>query len=161
MAKNKLTWDEAASAAENARAQLPAMAREYFERGRELLAGETTPETLHAFRLRTKRLRYTLELFRPLYGPGIEKCLKALRGLQRPLGDLSDCRSAHELALEALPDPTSPDRRRIERHLAARAAKCRAEFQDSWRNAFDAPGEEARWRRYLSRPGTTRSAPPR
>jgi CHAD domain-containing protein len=157
----KLTWDENASAAENARAQLPALAGVYFERGRELLAGETTPESLHAFRLRTKRLRYTLELFRPLYGPGIENYFKALRGLQRSLGDLHDCVSAREVIVEALPDPASPDRGRIERHLDARAAQCRAEFQNSWRKAFDAPGEEARWRRYLSRPAAIRPAPRR
>ena len=47
--------------------------RRYFKEGREALAPGATWEAMHAFRLRTKRFRYTLETFRDFYGPGIEK----------------------------------------------------------------------------------------
>src|SRR5580692_6953009 len=57
------------SASENARSILPKMARRYFEAGRKAIEGKRPPGELHAFRLKTKRFRYTLELFSPLYGP--------------------------------------------------------------------------------------------
>ena len=78
------------SAAENARLVLPKMARKYFEAGRKAIEGKQPPEELHGFRLETKRFRYTLELFRPLYGPNLDRYLKALRELQGALGKVSD-----------------------------------------------------------------------
>ena len=54
------------------------------------LRARSPPEELHGFRLETKRFRYTLELFRPLYGPNLDRYLKALRELQGALGKVSD-----------------------------------------------------------------------
>ena len=45
----------------------------------------------HAMRIATKRLRYTLETFAPLYDDGLKAELKALRRLQEALGRLHDC----------------------------------------------------------------------
>ncbi len=45
----------------------------------------------HAMRIATKRLRYTLETFAPLYDDGLKAELKALRRLQEALGSLHDC----------------------------------------------------------------------
>src|SRR5271154_7497990 len=78
------------SAEENARVVLPKMARKYFEAGRKAIEGKRPPDELHGFRLETKRFRYTLELFRPLYGPQMDRYLKALRELQGALGKVSD-----------------------------------------------------------------------
>ncbi len=69
---------------------LPKMARKYFEAGRKAIEGKRPPDELHGFRLKTKRFRYTLELFRPLYGPNLDRYLKALRELQGALGKVSD-----------------------------------------------------------------------
>jgi len=68
----KFKWDETATAARNARSELPMASQRYFRAGRETLGSETTPAELHAFRLRTKRFRYSLELFRPIYGPTLD-----------------------------------------------------------------------------------------
>src|SRR5579884_2208612 len=65
-------WEEKRPVAENARAHLPTLLREYFQAGRELVAARPAPADLHAFRLRTKRLRYTLELFAPVYGARLD-----------------------------------------------------------------------------------------
>src|SRR5215472_10284639 len=101
--KEARKWDEAGSAGENARAQLPAVAGAYFREGRKLLAGSPSPDDLHGFRLKTKRLRYTLELFRGCYSSPLEQRLEALRAVQTLLGDLNDCVAAERIASNALP----------------------------------------------------------
>lgn len=150
MAKAKAAWDEQASAAQNARDRLPALAQEYFERGREAAGAEATPAAMHQFRLRTKRLRYTLEMFKGFYGPGLETCLGRLREVQRLLGDANDCAVTLRLLDGAAP-AASPARRRLEGFLRARAAARLTEFRAHWQKSFDAAGQEARWRRYLGR----------
>jgi CHAD domain-containing protein len=64
----RATWDERVDAAANARRELPRLAADYFARARKLLAEDPPPAKLHALRLDTKRLRYTLELFRAVAG---------------------------------------------------------------------------------------------
>lgn len=132
--------DPTQTAAKNARALLPKMARRYFEAGREAIDNKTPPEELHAFRLETKRFRYTLELFRPLYGPTLERYLHELRQLQSALGKVSDYQA-------------------IQRVLADRKLKSEIEhalrgklkgLRQSWR-AFDSEGQLKRWRAYLGR----------
>ncbi len=150
MAKAKTVWDEALSAAQNAGYRLPALVDAYFERGRAAAVADATPAALHNFRLRTKRLRYTLEMFRPFYGPGLESCLGRLREVQRFLGDANDCAATLRL-LGGTALASSAAGRRLETFLKSRAAERVAQFRDYWGNTFDAEGEEARWRRYLGR----------
>ncbi len=45
----------------------------------------------HAMRIAAKRLRYSLEVFEPLYGPALGPSLRAARDMQTLLGDLHDC----------------------------------------------------------------------
>ncbi len=128
------------SAVENARALLPKMARRYFEAGRKAIADKRPVDKLHAFRLETKRFRYTLELFRPLYGPNLDRYLKALRELQGALGKVSD--------YQAIGRVLANDREltsQIERALKGKVKDLRG----SWK-AFDSPGQLKRWRTYLA-----------
>lgn len=46
---------------------------------------------LHAMRIAAKKLRYTLEIFTPLYGNHLEKHLPKVRRIQVTLGNLHDC----------------------------------------------------------------------
>src|SRR5271154_3496172 len=78
------------SVAANAREVLPKMARKYFQAGRDAISEKKPAGELHAFRLQTKQFRYTLELFRPVYGPQLDRYLKALHELQGALGKISD-----------------------------------------------------------------------
>lgn len=48
-------------------------------------------EELHAMRIAAKRLRYTLEIFSPLYTSEMKPYLKALRQAQELLGEIHDC----------------------------------------------------------------------
>lgn len=139
------------NAAANARMLLPKMARKYFAAGRKAIHGKRPPEELHAFRLKTKRFRYTLELFRPLYGPNLERYLKSLRELQGALGKVSD--------YQAIQRVLGDDRELKAQIDKALKAKLR-DLRQTWRQ-FDAEGKLKRWRTYLggehSRPAVKRA----
>ena len=62
-----IAWNRRLTAALNASRTLPLMMRYYFVQGRELLATDPPPAELHVLRLATKRVRYTLELFPPVF----------------------------------------------------------------------------------------------
>ena len=140
------------SAAENARLVLPKMAHKYFEAGRKAIEGKRPPEKLHGFRLETKRFRYTLEFFRPLYGPNLDRYLKALRELQGALGKVSDYQ-----AIQRVLASDGELKKQIEHTLKGKVK----DLRHIWR-AFDSEGQLKRWRTYLARdhskPRTKRSA---
>jgi Flp pilus assembly CpaE family ATPase len=92
--------------------------------------------------LDTKRLRYTLELFRPCYGPGLEARLQGLQRVQQLLGEVNDA-----VATAALLPMGARGRRFLENRAVAKAR----EFRKHWAEAMDAPGQEDRWTAYLSR----------
>lgn len=48
-------------------------------------------EELHEMRIAAKRLRYTLEIFAPLYEKRLEPPIKVVKEIQTLLGDLHDC----------------------------------------------------------------------
>lgn len=48
-------------------------------------------EELHAMRIAAKRLRYTMEIFSPLFESELKPYLKVMRQVQEMLGDIHDC----------------------------------------------------------------------
>jgi CHAD domain-containing protein len=147
--KKQSGWDLDASAAENAKARLPALARKYFAKGRKLMAEEPGRKDLHRFRLRTKFVRYSIELFTSCYGPEIQMCLSSLQKIQTFLGDINDCVTTQEMIAGIL-EAESEERRRIERSLDRRAERLEAQLRRYWRTSFDKPGEMERWTEFLS-----------
>ena len=129
------------SAAQNAKALLPKLAEKYFKAGRRAARAERTPKQLHNFRLRTKKFRYSLELFQPVYGAGLERHLNELHELQSTLGKLSDYHSVLALLKD---DP------KMEAKLERATRKKLKEFQDQWA-AFDSRGQLKRWKSFLSK----------
>jgi CHAD domain-containing protein len=129
------------NAAENARVLLPKLLEKYFQAGRKAAKGETSPKKLHGFRLATKQFRYSLELFRPLYGPSIEGKLSTLSGLQGVLGKLSDYHSVRTLIKGDKP---------LEAELDRATEKKLKEFREQWA-AFDTKGQLKGWKAYLAR----------
>ena len=140
------------SVAANAREVLPKLARKYFEAGRDAVSEKRAPDELHGFRLETKRFRYTLELFRPVYGPQLDRYLKSLHQLQGALGKVSDYQAIRRV-LEG--------DRAIQAHLRHTLKRKVRDLRHEWR-AFDSAGELKRWRSYLaghhSQPRTRRAA---
>jgi len=138
-------WDEKVDASANAEKFLPALVAGYFQKGREILANNPAPPELHALRLATKSLRYTLELFRPCYGPGLVERLDALRSLQQVLGEINDTAAAARLVGRR----KSAEARKVKGFLETRRAAKSEEFRNRW-TEFDAPGKEHWWTHYLA-----------
>lgn len=145
MAKRKIKWDEHTTAAANARRILPRLAAGYFKEVRDFLATDREPKEFHRMRLASKRVRYTLELFRPCYGPGLEERLDALKTLQDALGDLNDAVATMHL----LGGRTGEE---VEKFLSARAEEKAQEFRVHWTESFDAPKQEQWWLGFLRKP---------
>ena len=146
----RIAWDERQKASPNARKHLPRLVSDYFALGREILAGQNDPAHLHALRLATKRLRYTLELFRPCYGPGLETRLAALQKNQQMLGEINDTVAA-ERAVKQIWDGHAAQQTRVEQFLRTQGQGKAHEFQKHWAEQFDAPGQERWWTSYLAR----------
>jgi len=136
-------WDRTKSAEENASRKLPALVGSYFRAGQALFAAKATARSLHKFRLETKRFRYTLELFQPCYGPGLEERLQLLRNIQDVLGEINDCATTHKL-LEAQPAGFT---KFLERRMALKTRQLRR----CWQEAFDGAECERWWTNYLAR----------
>jgi CHAD domain-containing protein len=151
---HQVRWDERTGATANARRELPRLAASYFAQVRALLANDPSPAKLHRLRLLTKRLRFTLELFRPCYGPGLETRLAALRRIQQSLGEVNDSTAAARLISKSM-STASPQRARLLRFLEERAAVKAQEFRKDWAEVFDAPGQEIWWTTYLARHART------
>lgn len=150
MARAKtIDWDKKNGAAENAESHLPTVVRDYFAEVRSVLARDPAPAELHQLRLASKRLRYTLELFRPCYSRGLETRIERLKEIQTLLGDCNDAVVTAARVNQLF--TTRAERTRFRKILEKRAADKAARFQRQWTKSFDAPGEEASWIAYLSR----------
>ena len=143
-------WSERSGPGANAKRALPRMMSDYFVQVREALRAKTSPADLHKIRLASKKVRYTLELFRPCYGPGLEERLAALKEVQTSLGDVNDAVAAAELIRDVM--PRSPRRKALRAYLKKRAAEKAEEFRVHWMETFDAEGRERWWLDFLRKP---------
>ena len=143
MAK-RIKWDEAATAAQNARRKLPVLVKEYFAAGRMITRGKPSPAVIRRFTLRTRRFSYTLELFQSCYGPRLAQRLEALRRVEQFSEELHACAAARR-TLGKMSDI------RLRRFLDGRAVSKLAEFRAFWTAEVDAKGQERAWREYLAR----------
>jgi CHAD domain-containing protein len=136
-----MRWKPDRSAIENAGNVLPKIVERYFAAGRKAADGTRSPQELHRFRIKTKRFRYTLELFRPVYGTRLEREIKPIRDLQSVLGKLHD----YHMMAEMLKDD-----RALQAKLQRRAKKKLKEFHEQW-VAFDSKDRLKRWKAFLIR----------
>lgn len=157
--KTSMEWDAMAGAGENARRQMPGVVAEFFLLGREAAASGGDAVRLHAFRLSAKRFRYTLELFHPLYGPGLVARIEAVRKIQSMLGDRQD----FAVLSARLRNTLMPSEALLEAlHACEEKGRMLEErFAAYWHDEFDVAGAELRWVRYLMRrPSAPRRAAP-
>jgi CHAD domain-containing protein len=88
----------------------------------ELLSYDTyvhQPESitqLHEMRIAAKHLRYTMEIFEPLYDGGLKKPLKTVRDAQEMLGDIHDC----DVWVAELPHFLETEVRKVEEFYGSR-----------------------------------------
>lgn len=146
--KTSMDWDALLGVGENVRVRLPAVVAEFFALGRQAAAGKS-PMQLHAFRLASKRFRYTLELFRPLYGPGLAPRIEAVRKIQSMLGDRQD----FAVLSARLRNTVAPSEALLEalRACEEKGHELERQFEKYWSGEFDTEGAELRWERYLMR----------
>lgn len=137
-------WDASLSPAENARVALPRLAGKFIKAGGKAVREETTWADLHQFRLRGKRFRYTLELFTPVYGRGLERRIEAMRKVQTVLGDINDYETM--LAMEPLKGDAH-----LTEWLNKKRDERRKKFADLWSQEFDGLQAEGRWVAYFRR----------
>jgi CHAD domain-containing protein len=151
-----MKWNERSTAEANARRQLPHMMSEYFAEVRDALTEKQSPARLHRIRLASKKVRYTLELFRSCYrAPDFDARMESLKDVQTSLGDVNDAVAAWRLLRKTIPN--SPHREALREFLKSRAAKKAEEFREHWTEQFDAPGRERWWTEFLEgRNGTRR-----
>ncbi len=97
----------------------------------------------------TKRLRYTLELFRSCYGLGLRERLSALRQLQQCLGEVNDCAAARRVLADCV-KTNSRQKRQLDQFLEQRCLEKAAEFRRIWTQEFDSAGKQQWWTRYLA-----------
>ncbi len=136
-------WRPSELAALNARRVLPKLLHDYFTSGRKLNSASSA-KAMHGFRLATKHLRYTLEAFVPVYGPGLMRRIDSLRPIQNALGELNDC----EVLLADLHDKLT---HAVRAHIKKRAGEKHKEFLRYWREKFDSADEDKKWEQYLTR----------
>jgi CHAD domain-containing protein len=148
---------DARPAAEVARLALPEMLDEFCRAGAKAAAPGAKPDRLHAFRLQAKRFRYSLEVFRPFYGPVCDQRITEVRDIQDYLGKRQDC-----AVTAARLKPLAPLDAAIEALLAkidARANRLEGEFRAHWNERFAPPLRAAARRRYLARRMPVRRMP--
>jgi CHAD domain-containing protein len=126
-------WEANAPARAEAARVLPELLQHYFEHGDRVMQPGTSDKRLHEFRLATKRARYTLELFQPLFGAAIQAHLDGLKQIQQVLGQFNDCQASLEL-LEA--DLEGVCERAWLEAIQLRGDAKRGEFAELWLSKF-------------------------
>ncbi len=131
------------SKAENARRLLPRMLDELFRAGTRAARAGASHETMHQFRLKTKRMRYTLELFESVYGTKAEHLMDWLKSLQEKLGAINDCAMTLQMV-------------KRNRRAAAAVRRLTGEREDEFRTYWESgpgPRERNKWKAVLAAAG--------
>jgi CHAD domain-containing protein len=141
--ESALTSGSAATAAiaisETAGQILPRMAEDFVERGNAVSQAKASPQKLHGFRIASKKFRYTLEIFAPLYGNALSGWLESIKRIQTLLGDINDCATV----VQMLGDYKSAGAAAA--WLKKRQRRKTEEFVRCWTEEFgDGPGVQSR-----------------
>jgi len=139
------------SAREHAVRLLPRLARKFFRAGDREVKPGAAPGRIHAFRIRTKRFRYSLEFFRRCYGQPLDSHLKRIKELQDSLGAVTDCWSTQRLYHGTFPTALvrSP---KLRAALDGRLTEMLAAACRHWSSTFQEVGLRQRMLRYLGHP---------
>jgi len=122
---------------ENCRRVLPRVVRRYFREGRRLLRRNPDFGELHRFRIRTKRVRYVLELYAEVYPRPLRGALAEFRGIQSALGKIQDQTMVIAYFEERLMHVRTPGRQteylRVLHRARVRQGAYRSAFFHRWR----------------------------
>jgi CHAD domain-containing protein len=130
-----------------ARRILPDMATEHFQRAKDAARDKASVKEIHRFRIADKNLRYTLDLFAPLYGDSLLGLIEQLKDVQALLGDINDCATVRRMlsrqkaGKEVLLALKKRQRRKIE------------QFQQHYAAEFSSAATLRQWKAILRRVG--------
>jgi CHAD domain-containing protein len=124
-----------------ARTTLPRLVQRFFDAG-ESAASHNSGEKLHEFRIRAKKLRYTLELFVPVLGPAVEDRIADIKSVQTILGAMNDYRSVLAVAT------SSGCSRKLTASLKRSERRKIRQFRHVWAEKFSG-SSAAEWKRLL------------
>jgi len=136
LAKNRA---EAISIDRSAQQILPPMLKEFLKRGNRAANGIAGAEALHAFRIATKKFRYSLEIFAALYGPPCQTALGKLKHIQDLLGENNDWATVERMLSR------HPDGETLTAWLQIKQRKSTEEFCRYWREEFGGPEHSRIW----------------
>lgn len=117
--------DPDAPLAENARRILAVKLAEFYSYA-PIVDHEGADEELHAMRIAAKRLRYTLELFRSVFGKVGEKQIERVKAIQEELGEIHDHDVRIDLIEEELAAVAAEQAAAINQELAVAPASAHA-----------------------------------
>lgn len=139
---------------------LPPIAGKHFKRGEKAARVKTSPHELHRFRIATKKFRYTLDLFAPLYGDSVASLTDGLKNIQTLLGDINDYETVNRMISQVTPPDPPPDGAAslIAAGIVATIEKMQREkaeeFRVQWGQTFTAVNVR-RWKKLLQHVAST------
>lgn len=128
--------------------ELPVLASEFFAAGDLAADSMAGPKRQHKFRIKTKKFRYTLELFAQLYESQLTPVQRALRNIQTRLGKMNDYAATRTLLRQYRKHHPGVVERALD-FLAEKAAVEIQGFRRYWRRSMDAR-QKGEWVRILS-----------
>jgi CHAD domain-containing protein len=128
----------------------PGLLYGYCVEGDKVAVEGVKPSRLHDLRMAGKHLRYSLEIFRSLYGRRMDDLLEYLKQGQSDLGAISDATTTIDW-LKAHHLHQTPEARQVRMFLEHRAAKETERFVLFWRDHWGHASFRGHWTGYLAR----------
>jgi CHAD domain-containing protein len=131
---------------------LPEIAARHYKRGGRVADGDTSARKLHQFRIVTKKFRYTLDLFAPLYGESVAALAGELKHIQTVLGNLNDYATIRRMVrrMTATTGDGTPVDVEVGEEIVKKRREKAAEFRDYWAKTFT-EAKATQWIRDLQR----------
>jgi triphosphatase len=140
---------DAPTAADAAASLFPALLKDYLHRGARVAHRSASPKQLHRFRIATKEIRYTLDIFGALYGGAVADFGEKLKKLQADLGAIHDCTATGSLVEHS---KSSGGRKEILRDLEKRRRKKTDRFVLNYHREFENKRTVREWKKALQIP---------
>jgi CHAD domain-containing protein len=105
-------------------------AKDFLKQGNEASSPVASPKDLHRFRIASKKFRYALELFQPLYESSLHPVVESIKGASTLLGDINDCVTVAGMVADYKGSNPLADR------LKKRQDKKTEEFRKYWKSEF-------------------------
>jgi triphosphatase len=115
---------------ELARRTLGRGAKDFLKQGNEASRPGASPKGMHRFRIASKKFRYALELFQPVYESRLKPVVASLKRVSTLLGDINDSVTVAEMVADYKGGNRLADR------LKKRQVKKTEEFRKYWKEEY-------------------------